>query len=807
MAKKHTPPPKSFSSPHSVSKGNTGVMATEVYARASAEGVVADAPAEGASLDEKLSMASKLVDELKALKSEALEARSSAVREREQAEKLRRDAREELAKVEIDRKAAADAAHKARDERTELEILRAKTEGGFIEERRRLLAPVEQQLEALRLDRTRLLSDLEKKRAEGESTLAEDLERARREGLSSLQRQLAEDRAAHDAALERENATHDARRAESEERVATALKSLAERERELRRENARLETERALLAEDQENLEAKVARFAAARIAELESQLASERLRSASIVSQRDHFHAELEKHRELELQLRGRPVSALLEELQVVTQARESLESELRTRPSTAQSERLAELERAREEWESDRLDLTRRLASERSRAASLERDAVAEQALKQLLEIKELRLQNQETAIEQLKTEVGQLTEASESQTPFKALDELDRNPSLQTKVRTDNPFRPGPDSLRAFVTDLRERMAGALSTGNGARSTRLDYSEADLRCWLGGLAMSRLVLLQGISGTGKTSLPRAFAQAIGGEACVIPVQAGWRDRQDLVGYFNAFQKRYYATEFLKALYQAGTPAHRDRPFIIVLDEINLSRVEQFFADFLSALELQPSARRLTLLDFEVNQPPTLFTEGRHLPIPPNVWFVGTANHDETTIGFADKTIDRAHVMELPRRTSRPRVGGTPMAEPAKLSFAALEQVFQEASATYASETDAVVKWLGEGKLAMELDRRFRVGWGNRLEDQARRFVPVVVAAGGSVGEAVDHLLVTRILRKIQDRHDVRASQLEELKKVLVADWAALRGSSTPVKSLALLNRELETKREDAA
>jgi hypothetical protein len=99
------------------------------------------------------------------------------------------------------------------------------------------------------------------------------------------------------------------------------------------------------------------------------------------------------------------------------------------------------------------------------------------------------------------------------------------------------------------------------------------------------------------------------------------------------------------------------------------------------------------------------------------------------------------------------------------------------------------------------------MELDRRFRVGWGNRLEDQARRFVPVVVAAGGSVGEAVDHLLVTRILRKIQDRHDVRASQLEELKKVLVADWAALRGSSTPVKSLALLNRELETKREDAA
>ncbi len=87
---------------------------------------------------------------------------------------------------------------------------------------------------------------------------------------------------------------------------------------------------------------------------------------------------------------------------------------------------------------------------------------------------------------------------------------------------------------------------------------------------------------------------------------------MQAGWRDRQDLVGYYNSFHRHYYATSFLQALYRAATPAFHDRLFLMVLDEINLSRPEQFFADFLSALEQPIKDRRLTLVDDAVATPP---------------------------------------------------------------------------------------------------------------------------------------------------------------------------------------------------
>ena len=75
-----------------------------------------------------------------------------------------------------------------------------------------------------------------------------------------------------------------------------------------------------------------------------------------------------------------------------------------------------------------------------------------------------------------------------------------------------------------------------------------------------------MSQLHILQGISGTGKTSLATAFAKAVGGVCTTIPVQAGWRDRADLLGHYNAFEKRYYERNTLQAIYRAQTEAYDD-------------------------------------------------------------------------------------------------------------------------------------------------------------------------------------------------------------------------------------------------
>ncbi len=143
------------------------------------------------------------------------------------------------------------------------------------------------------------------------------------------------------------------------------------------------------------------------------------------------------------------------------------------------------------------------------------------------------------------------------------------------------------------------------------------RLYYSQQDIRAFLGGIAMSKLHILQGISGTGKTSLPIAFAGALGRRGRenykLVEVQAGWRDRQDLIGYYNFFEGTFYETEFLTALYEARCPEFRAQIYIIILDEMNLSRPEQYFVDFLSKLE--QDAPEL-ILNTELERPsPQLF------------------------------------------------------------------------------------------------------------------------------------------------------------------------------------------------
>ena len=108
------------------------------------------------------------------------------------------------------------------------------------------------------------------------------------------------------------------------------------------------------------------------------------------------------------------------------------------------------------------------------------------------------------------------------------------------MDEDLQSEQPLQKESLELEAFVEDLQHRIAATTSVP-------LFYSLPDLRSFIGGLAMGRLILLQGISGTGKTSLPVAFARAVGTQAAEIKVQAGWRDPQDLIGHYNTFEKRF--------------------------------------------------------------------------------------------------------------------------------------------------------------------------------------------------------------------------------------------------------------------
>lgn len=163
------------------------------------------------------------------------------------------------------------------------------------------------------------------------------------------------------------------------------------------------------------------------------------------------------------------------------------------------------------------------------------------------------------------------------------------------------------------------------------------------------------AKMLILQGISGTGKTSLPYAFGQYIQNPSVICSVQPSWRDRTELFGYYNDFTKKYTETDFLKTLYEAH---YYEDPRVVILDEMNIARVEYYFAEMLSILELPREEERfVTVVSNTAANDPALMKEGK-IWIPNNVWYVGTINNDDSTFAVADKVYDRAIPIDLDDR-----------------------------------------------------------------------------------------------------------------------------------------------------
>ena len=287
--------------------------------------------------------------------------------------------------------------------------------------------------------------------------------------------------------------------------------------------------------------------------------------------------------------------------------------------------------------------------------------------------------------------------------------------------------------------------------------AASMKLYYDPAVIRGFVAGLSCTHLIILQGISGTGKTSLPFAFGKYVCSEAAVTPVQPGWKDRSDLLGYYNEFTDSYTETELLCKLYEAN---FTDDIYTVILDEMNIARVEYYFAEFLSLLELpEGTARRVRVTADSRATDPALFRDGT-LELPGNVWFVGTANNDDSTLAMSDKVYDRAFILELDSR-SKPFLPGD--SGKSHVSAARLQEMFREAK--LARPLSAAVRAALE-KTDAYLTEQFGVCSGNRIMNQAESFVPVYVACGGTEEEAADMLICRKMLRKLEGINPAQCS-----------------------------------------
>ena len=279
--------------------------------------------------------------------------------------------------------------------------------------------------------------------------------------------------------------------------------------------------------------------------------------------------------------------------------------------------------------------------------------------------------------------------------------------------------------------------------------ASKLRLYYSINMIRLFIAALASTRLVILQGISGTGKTSLAYAWGKFLKHDSCVASVQPSWRDRTELFGYFNEFTKKFNETEILKEMYAAG---HTDDVYTIILDEMNISRVEYYFAEMLSILEMPNEDEWIIELVPNTWASDPKRIDGGKLKIPANLWYIGTINNDDSTFMVTDKVYDRAMPIDINDK-------GKPF-DPADtdamdINYSYLRQRYKDAMTDNAvtQETLDRVELMDNYVI-----QHFRIAFGNRIVMHMKKFVPVYVGCGGDETAGVDYFMAKKVLRKFE-------------------------------------------------
>lgn len=429
--------------------------------------------------------------------------------------------------------------------------------------------------------------------------------------------------------------------------------------------------------------------------------------------------------------------------------------------------------------------------------------------QLLLDKIESANARIINYQDTIADLRRTISEINESHNKDNAFKASSKYDIGDYQVPMIKGT-----APSCLSDFISYLQSYMA---SPDNGDKELR--YSKDTIKKFIAGLHMSPISILQGISGTGKTSLPRAVAIAMTADDVrysvdngddelpqapyrICPIQSGWRDKMDLMGFYNSFEKSYHETEFFNALYLANQPKYEHTLFFIVLDEMNLSRPEHYFADFLSKLEQSEGQRKIKIDNVPEDICPKSIVGGT-LSIPKNVRFIGTANHDETTLEFAPKTYDRSNVIDMPRNCPSDKIPN--FEKKYNVTYDWLSKKFKEAEDKHVEECKIFDDFIKDSDLLDLLAER-GIGVGNRFEGQAKRFLSVFVEAGENVKEdtakAADHLMTTRLLRTLKDNYDLGYDTLDDFKERYKLVFFDHFGSET-IEAIELIEKELDKKK----
>ncbi len=312
------------------------------------------------------------------------------------------------------------------------------------------------------------------------------------------------------------------------------------------------------------------------------------------------------------------------------------------------------------------------------------------------------------------------------------------------------------------------ILDNLQGYLATVH-----HLYYDKRELAEFIAGLNASKLIILEGVSGTGKSSLPRYFAKFIGEEAYFESIQVTYKEKSDLLGFYNELTGKYNETLFLENLYKASYETSKVN--LVVLDEMNISRIEYYFADFLSVMEFPEEDRRISLMLLPESYDAPDNLEKGQLILTPNTYFIGTANKDDSTFTITDKVIDRAIVINFD--STQKELKFDKEFYPISLSYDGLKELFKKASEEYKfkeSERNKFLKVLDF--MSTELD----ITIGNRIIRQLDDMVPIYEAMGLTSLDCLDAIFSSKILRKLESRYDSSLRNgLSRLSKLLDSEF----------------------------
>jgi uncharacterized coiled-coil DUF342 family protein len=274
------------------------------------------------------------------------------------------------------------------------------------------------------------------------------------------------------------------------------------------------------------------------------------------------------------------------------------------------------------------------------------------------------------------------------------------------------------------------------------------------------------SQMTVLAGVSGTGKSLLPRRYAEAMGLRFLQISVEPRWDSPQDLLGFYNYIEKRYRATDLARALVhmdpyntsRLSDGGHEDEMMLVLLDEMNLARVEYYFSEFLSRLEVRPRIKETDLIDRRLGACLSIDIPGRSekpIQLFPsyNVLFAGTMNDDESTQMLSDKVLDRSNVMQFaaPDGFARPNEDQVPTNFDGMRSFREWQKWIKPTDRLVGGDRDKARRVID--LLAKVMDRCGRP-FGHRLNEAILAYVANYPYEGGT---AVDVPLADQIELRI--------------------------------------------------